>query len=69
MPRRKPREWRKDFPYYKVQTFNTVWNSWTDEPRAYGSLEEAGEVIQRKLSDRRTRIIIVEREGRRVYQG
>jgi hypothetical protein len=63
---RKPRRWRKRFPYYKIQVYSAVFNSWKDEPRACSSLAEARKLIQTKFSEQRARIMAVEREGRHV---
>jgi hypothetical protein len=63
---RKPRRWRKDFPYYKIQLFNDIFSSWKDEPRAYDDVEEARAAIQSKFLDRKARIMVVERNGRHV---
>ena len=68
MARKKPRQWRKDFPYYKIQVFNQVWQSWTDEPRAYGSIQEARETILERFAQQKARIVEVNREGRRVLE-
>ncbi len=66
MTPRKPRRWRKDFPYYKIQTYREVSQSWSDEPRAYANLAEVRRTIRTRFADRRARIVIVERERRRV---
>ncbi len=63
---RKPRRWRKDFPYYKVQIYDEVVKSWTDQPRAYATLAEARSMIRARLVNCRARIVVVERESRRV---
>jgi hypothetical protein len=68
MARKKPRQWRKDFPYYKIQVFNQVWQSWTDEPRAYGSVEEARKLVLGRFARQQARIVEVDREGRRVLE-
>lgn len=68
MARKKPRKWRKDFPYYKIQVFNQVWQSWTDEPRAYGSVEEARKLVLDRFARQQARIVEVDREGRRVLE-
>ena len=68
MARKKPRKWRKDFPYYKIQVFNQVWQSWTDEPRAYGSVEEARKLVLGRFARQQARIVEVDREGRRVLE-
>jgi hypothetical protein len=68
MSPRKPRRWRKDFPYYKVQIYNEILNSWVDEREAYPSLAEARQLIKTRFSSRRVRIMVVEREGRHVLQ-
>jgi hypothetical protein len=68
MARKKPRQWRKDFPYYKIQVFNQVWQSWTDEPRAYGSVEEARKLVLSRFARQQARIVAVDRDGRRVLE-
>jgi hypothetical protein len=68
MARKKPRQWRKDFPYYKIQVFNQVWQSWTDEPRAYSSVEEARKLVLGRFARQQARIVEVDREGRRVLE-
>ncbi len=65
---RKPRRWRKNFPYYKIQLYNSVFKSWKDEPRACSSLAEARRLIHTKFLGRRARIVVVEREGRHVLE-
>ena len=68
MSPRKPRRWRKDFPYYRIQLFNDILNSWKDEPRAYASVEQAREKIKLKFANRKTRIMVVERASRHVLE-
>lgn len=68
MAPKKPRRWRKDFPYYKVQVFSDVSISWMDEPLAYDSAVEAEEAIRRKFATQQARIVVVEREGRHVLE-
>ncbi|MCI0487657.1 MAG: hypothetical protein L0229_13780 [Blastocatellia bacterium] len=63
---RKPRRWRKEFPYYKVQVFDDVVSSWKDERRAFDTVEAAQEYIAEKVAPMSARIVIVERDGRRV---
>jgi hypothetical protein len=63
---RKPRRWRKDFPYYKIQVYNPVFNSWKDEPNAYTCIAEARRAVQTKFPDQRARIMVVDRDGRYV---
>jgi len=65
MPR-KPRHWRKDFPYYKVQLFNRTFVSWTDGQDAFSSIEEAREYIKRGKTEANARIVAVERDRRYV---
>lgn len=57
---RKPRRWRKEFPYYKVQVFKNVFQSWKDERRAFDTVEEAKDYINKKLKCVSTRIIVVQ---------
>ena len=68
MAHEKPRRWRKDFPYYKVQIFSVLSTSWTDQPRAYDSVEEAQEAIRRKFATQQARIVEVEEDGRHVLE-
>lgn len=65
---KKPRRWRKDFPYFKIQLFNNVVNSWMDEQKAYASVEEAKSAKVTKFSGELTRIVVVESNGRRILQ-
>jgi type I site-specific restriction-modification system R (restriction) subunit len=65
---RKPRRWRKDFPYYKIQTYNNIFAAWEDQARAYTSVEQAREVIQQRFPDRKARIVVVEAVGRHVLE-
>lgn len=63
---RKPRRWRKEFPYYKVQVFKNVFQSWKDERRAFDTVEEAKDYINKKLKCVSTRIIVVQEKERHV---
>lgn len=63
--RKKPRRWRKDFPYYKVLAFEEDVKSWKDEPGAFGTLREAEEYIARRVAPRPARIMVVEGVRRR----
>lgn len=65
---KKPRRWRKDFPYYKVQVFNNIFKSWKDERQAFDTIKEAKEYISKKLSSLSTRIIVVEEKDRYVLE-
>ena len=68
MSPKKPRRWRKDFPYYKIQVFNKIFNAWQDEPRAYSTVEDARAVMKTRLSGHTTRIMVVEHNSRHVLE-
>lgn len=59
---------RRPFPYYKVQVFNELFQSWMDERGAFGTVEEAKTHIVEKVGDKSARIIVVEQTGRGVLQ-
>ena len=61
-----PRRRRRQFPLYKIQVFDEAMHSWKDEPRAFDSLEEAKAQIEKRLTTKRVRIVIVDHDGRRV---
>jgi hypothetical protein len=63
---RKPRRWRKDFPYYKIQVFDETVKSWKDERKVFKTVEAAQDYITRKIAPRPARIIVVEHGGRHV---
>jgi hypothetical protein len=63
----KPRRWRRD-PYYKVQSFNEVFQSWKDERGAFATIEDARAYVFGKLAPGRSRIMEVRRESRRVIE-
>lgn len=62
----KPRRWRKDFPYYKIQVFNETVQSWKDERTVFETTEAAQDYIAKKVAPKRARIMVVERTGRHV---
>jgi hypothetical protein len=62
----KPRRWRKQFPYYKIQVFDQVINSWKDERKVFDSVENAREYIAQKIAPRIAHIVVVEKTGRHV---
>ena len=62
----KPRRWRKDFPYYKVQVFNELFQSWKDERGAFDTIREAEEYIKVKVAGQLSRIIVVKEKERHV---
>ena len=64
----KPRRWRKEFPYYKVQVLDDIINSWKDERTAFDTLEEAQGYIARKIAPKTARIVVVESNGRHVLE-
>jgi hypothetical protein len=68
LSRKKPRRWRKNFPYFKIQLYNDVVISWMDEPRAFDTLEDAQDAIKEKYKDKKSRIIVVEEKGRRIWE-
>ena len=57
---------RRQFPFYKIQVFDEAIQSWKDEPRAFDSLELAKAQIEKKLFSKRVRVVVVDRDGRRV---
>ena len=66
---RKPRRWRKQFPYYKVQVFDHTVNSWIDERRVFDTVEAAQSYIADKIppqAPQAARILVVETKGRHV---
>jgi hypothetical protein len=65
---KKPRRWRKDFPYFKIQLFSKLVNSWMDEQKAYPSVEEARAARVKKFPGELSRIVVVESNGRRILQ-
>lgn len=64
----KPRHWRKEYPYYKVQVLDEIINSWKDERKPFDTVDEAQEHIAKNISPKAARIIIVESNGRRVLE-
>lgn len=59
----KPRRWRKNFPYYKVQIFNEIVYAWKDEKDAFDSVDAANSYIaERAKPPRVARIVVVEGE-------
>jgi cytochrome P450 len=62
----KPRRWRKDFPYYKIQVFNETVQSWKDERKIFQTIDAAADYIRQEIAPRRARIMVVERTGRHV---
>ena len=65
---RKPRRWRKQFPYYKVQVFDEIINSWKDERKAFDTVEAAREHIAGHVFPRAARIVVVESTGRHALE-
>jgi hypothetical protein len=65
---KKPRRWRKDFPYYKVQVFSPIFNSWTDKQTAHSTREEADQARQKRFPGMGTRIVEVTHEGKTVSE-
>ncbi|MEK6324371.1 MAG: hypothetical protein AABN33_22255 [Acidobacteriota bacterium] len=63
---RKPRRWRKEFPYYKVQRFDPVVNSWKDERKIFDTIEAAQSYIAEEMGPQASRILVIETSGRRV---
>jgi hypothetical protein len=65
----KPRRWRKEFPYFKVQLFDPLLASWKDERGIFDTAEAAASHINRQPSNL-ARIIVVESEtSRSVHPG
>jgi hypothetical protein len=63
----KPRRWRKT-PYYKIQVYNAVFQSWKDERGAFASIEEARSYIAERIAPATARIMVVERDHRYVLE-
>ena len=63
---RKARRWRKEFPYYKVQRFDSVVNSWKDERKIFDTVKAAQSYIEKETGTQASRILIIEISGRRV---
>jgi len=63
---RKPRRWRKQFPYYKVQVFDQTVNSWKDERRVFDTVEAAQSYIADEIAPHAARILVIETKGRHV---
>lgn len=63
---RKPRRWRKQFPYYKVQVFDHTVNSWKDERKVFDTIEAAQAYIEDRIAPQAARILVIETKGRHV---
>ena len=59
-----PRRHRRNYPYYKIQVFNEVLQSWKDERKVFESVEGAQEHITRNIAPRQARIMTIQREYR-----
>lgn len=60
---------RSEFPYFKVQRIDPRVLAWMDARKeAFNTLEEARRFIAEQVAPQAARIIIVEREGRRVLE-
>jgi hypothetical protein len=62
----KPRRWRKEFPYYKVQVFDEIVESWKDERKTFETVEAAHEYIAKVILLPAARVVVVESTGRHV---
>ena len=65
----KKRRWRKNFPYYKIQTYNDIFKSWVDERGAFDTIKEAQEYIQNKVPVTSSSRIIIVNEKKRTVLG
>jgi hypothetical protein len=63
----KPRRWRKT-PYYKIQVYNAVFQSWKDERKVFDTAAEAHEYIDQHIAPAAARIMVVERDHRYVLE-
>lgn len=63
---RKPRRRRKKFPYYKIQVYNEIFKSWKDIQRAFDTVETARDYIEKRIGPQTARIMVVERNARRL---
>jgi Zn/Cd-binding protein ZinT len=63
---RNPRNRRKIFPYYKIQVFDDTTKAWKDERKAYDTVEEARDYVEKTYSPETARIMVVERNTRYV---
>ena len=60
---------RSEFPYFKVQRIDSRVLAWMDARKeAFDTLEEARRFLAEQVAPRAARIIIVEREGRRILE-
>ena len=62
----KLRRWRKEFPYYKVQVFDEVVNSWKDERKIFDTPKAARDYIAKETTSQAARILVIEANGRHV---
>ena len=60
--------WRKDYPYYKIQVFDSRSIAWIDEKRAFGSIDDVHAYAHERLTGKKWRIIVVEANGRRTLE-
>lgn len=63
---RHPRNRRKVFPYYKIQVFDDRTIAWKDKQKAYDTIEEAQDYIEKMFSPETARIMVIERNTRYV---
>ena len=60
---------RTDFPYYKVQELSDRMLCWVDARKeAFSDLAEARRFAAEHVQPRKSRIVVVERDGRRVLE-
>ena len=62
----KPRRQHRRTPYYKVQVFDNILQSWSDVRRAFDTSKAARAYISESLCKRETRIMVIEEQGRHV---
>ena len=64
----RPGRKHRRMPYFKVQSYNDKDCTWRDINRGFDTVDEADAYISGNLPDDKSRLMIVERTGRRVYK-
>lgn len=59
---------RRKYPYYKIQTFDSIFSSWKDERVIFDSLADAQNHIEENFQKAEARIMEVHRESRTVIE-
>lgn len=65
---RNPRRRRKVFPYYKIQVFDEITKAWKDQRKVSDTIREAQDYIEKRISPRTARIMVVYRDSRHVLE-